>query len=137
MIATKKLDCIEWTKSKSKKGYGKAWYKGKVWLAHRLAFLKTFGEFDTQLCVLHKCDNPSCVNPNHLFLGTNNDNVQDRKRKGRNANQVGHRSALAKLTIDQVNYIRESTKTCQQLADELNMSKAQINKIKNNRCWYA
>lgn len=137
MTDTNKLKCIEWTKSKNKKGYGKTWHNGRSWLAHRLAYLKAFGDFNQQLCVLHKCDNPSCVNPEHLFLGTNFDNVQDRKHKGRNANQIGHRSVLAKLTIEQVNYIRKSNKTCQQLADELDMSKSQINKIKNKRCWYA
>lgn len=127
--------CIEWSKSKNKKGYGKTWFNGSCWQAHRLAYIKAYGDFDRSLCVLHRCDNPSCVNPEHLFLGTHKDNAIDRKQKGRNANQIGNKSVLAKLTSEQVDYIRTSNKTCQQLSEELNVSKSQINKIKNRKCW--
>lgn len=127
--------CTIWTKSKSEKGYGRVWYNGKLWLAHRLAYLKTFGMFDLTLCVLHKCDNPSCVNPDHLFLGTNNDNVQDRTRKNRSAHHWGELSGMKKLTLEQVTQIRSLSGTCRGIGKQFGISKAQVSKIKNNICW--
>ena len=128
-------DCIEWQGTKTKKGYGRKWFKGRLWQAHRVAYLKAYGPFDLTLCVCHHCDNPSCVNPEHLFLGTHQDNAIDRSQKGRNPDQRGSKSVLAKLTDQNVQEIRASTKTCEQLAQEFNMSKSQISKIKNRVCW--
>lgn len=74
-------DCIEWQGSK-RNGYGRRRYKGKVWSAHR-AVLDELGLLDPTKLVLHKCDNPSCVNPDHLFQGTQTDNMKDMSAKGR------------------------------------------------------
>lgn len=81
--------CWEWQKTKDRVGYGRL----KVSLgsrdsfrhesAHRYSYLLFVGEIPTGMCVLHKCDNRSCVNPGHLFLGTQKDNIRDMHAKGR------------------------------------------------------
>lgn len=79
-----KNSCHEWIRGKNRGGYGKITYKTKGYRAHRLAYEVANGDFNKKLHVLHKCDNPSCVNPEHLFLGTHQDNMRDRDKKGRN-----------------------------------------------------
>lgn len=75
-------ECWEWKGSKSKDGYGKFVALGNQ-LAHRVSWIIHNGEIPKGLQVLHECDNPPCVNPKHLFLGTNHDNVLDKVKKGR------------------------------------------------------
>lgn len=75
--------CWEWTKYSDKDGYGKFRYSGETY-AHRVSMILNTGDFNRDLCVLHHCDNPSCVNPNHLFLGNREDNNKDCTRKNRN-----------------------------------------------------
>jgi hypothetical protein len=77
-------NCWEWKAFKNAKGYGQTKIggrSGKLILSHRLSWVINFGEIPEGLHVCHKCDNPSCVNPNHLFLGTNLDNIKDRVSK--------------------------------------------------------
>lgn len=76
--------CWEWTAAKNACGYGVvACRPGRPRLAHRVAWGLVYGEVDTSACVLHRCDNPSCVRPDHLFLGTQLDNVADMNAKKR------------------------------------------------------
>jgi hypothetical protein len=76
-------DCIEWTLFKDKNGYGMMRSNGKVWRTHRFVYSKFYKKELNGLFVLHKCDNPKCVNPEHLFLGTQRDNNIDKMMKGR------------------------------------------------------
>lgn len=77
-------ECWEWQASKDSRGYGRFGLKYKAYGAHRIAhFLKT--GIDGELFVCHHCDNPGCVNPDHMFLGTHDDNIKDAKLKGRMA----------------------------------------------------
>lgn len=76
-------DCIEWTKSRLSSGYGQVRHNGRMQRAHRVAWEKIHGPIPDGLQVLHKCDNPACVNPDHLFLGSRSDNMRDMISKGR------------------------------------------------------
>lgn len=79
--------CIEWNRGRNNQGYGYIHIGGSQWRAHRVAWTLAHGTIPKGLDVLHKCDNPSCVNPEHLFLGTDKDNHQDKARKGRHWQQ--------------------------------------------------
>ena len=75
--------CWNWKSTISKRGYGKFFYKNKQMLAHRFSYMIFNGELKHGMYVCHKCDNTKCVNPEHLFLGTNSDNVRDCVKKNR------------------------------------------------------
>ena len=81
--------CIEWTGYTDRKGYGRFSSAGGEVLAHRLAYMMHYGKPVTGLHILHRCDNPKCCNPQHLFAGTNQDNMDDKKRKGRTKRLYG------------------------------------------------
>lgn len=75
--------CWTWTSQRDASGYGLFWIGGRTRRAHRIAFLLGGGTLTEGFCVLHRCDNPPCVRPDHLFLGTQRDNLRDAVRKGR------------------------------------------------------
>ena len=75
--------CWEWSSSKNKHGYGRFVCLGQS-LAHRVSYIVFHGPLFKNMFVLHKCDNPPCVNPDHLFIGTQTDNMKDCYNKGRN-----------------------------------------------------
>ena len=101
-----KIDgCWLWQAGKTKDGYGVIWKAPKVLLAHRVAWELTYGPIPEGLQILHHCDNPACVNPTHLFIGTNYDNVCDSVSKGRRSSGENHPNAL--LTTARVSEIRK------------------------------
>jgi hypothetical protein len=92
-------DCWEWTASIQSKGYGCISVEGKIKLAHRVAYeIASDEEVPDGMMVLHRCDNRRCVNPSHLFLGSNQDNVDDMVKKDRQAR--GEKNGRSKLTFN-------------------------------------
>ena len=136
-------NCWEWQACLSKKGYGQFGIceegKWKIVAAHRVAYMIFVGPVPGGMHVLHKCDNPSCVNPNHLFVGTNDDNVADRVSKGRSAVMVGHKNPRAKLTENDVRNIRQmlkyKVKSRSQIAKDYNVSYSTISHIDRRILW--
>ncbi|MCK5615059.1 HNH endonuclease [Candidatus Pacearchaeota archaeon] len=132
---TKKLEngCIEWQKTVSTAGYGRLRLDGNTILAHRLSWIITNGPIPDGMFVLHKCDNPLCVNPDHLFLGTQNDNMQDMIKKGR------YVKPNVKLTKEMVDGIRKKysigNTTHRKLSDEYGVCKTQIGNIVRGNHW--
>src|SRR5690348_4092351 len=93
--------CWPWTGSVDTGGYGHIRNEsGKMASAHRLAFEIAFGYWPGEMHVLHRCDNPRCVNPSHLFLGTHEQNMLDMASKGRAVVACGEKSNLARLSED-------------------------------------
>src|SRR3990167_5944059 len=102
----KKTDnCWKWTHTKNIHGYGFVSHLGKNTPAHRFSWILNNGKIPDGLCVLHKCDNRICVNPDHLFLGTLQDNISDKVSKGRQA--VGEKVGSSKLSNKDIVKIRK------------------------------
>jgi len=98
--------CWEWQASRLPDGYGSIGRNGRVYRTHRVAWELTYGSIPDGLWVLHHCDNPSCCNPSHLFLGTPTDNMRDCARKGRTVCHRGEEHWKCRLSDVQVAEIR-------------------------------
>lgn len=118
--------CWLWIHGVGSKGYGHTSIDGKHIEAHRLAWLLAKGSDAGRLCVCHRCDIPSCVNPAHLFLGTHRDNVRDSIGKGR-ARVCRTRSRLSAEDID---FIKNGPMGCKRLMKKYGMSKSHLQRIR-------
>ncbi len=128
-------DCWEWQNAKTK-GYGVLTHEGRLHYAHRLSWFVHNGDIPTGMCVLHECDNPACINPSHLFIGTHKANMTDRCEKGRTAK--GEESGPAKLTEKDVHEIRGLFKSGEKIVDiaiKYNVSESAISYIKSGVNW--
>ena len=134
-----KIDgCWVWEASKFKSGYGIFTINKKPFRAHRIAFtLYKMPSIPDGLHVLHKCDNPSCVNPDHLFLGTHQDNMTDMCNKGRHVTHPlkGESAINAKLTDAQVRSIKIDTRLQRIIASEYGVHQVLISRIKTGKAW--
>lgn len=130
--------CLEWEGPVGGTGYGYIGYEGKQWRTHRLAYKLKHGEIPSGLFVLHKCDNKRCCNPDHLYLGTNDDNMRDvvgrGRRKGINA---GEKNGRAKLVMAQIAEIRSTYAaggiSQEKLSAQYGVSQDAISKIIRNK----
>jgi predicted XRE-type DNA-binding protein len=136
-------ECWEWKSALDSRGYGRVWFDGKVQKAHRVVYELVIGpipegEGPHGTCVCHACDNPKCIRPDHLFLGSNADNMRDRDEKGRAANQKGESNGNSKLTADQVSEIRRlyaDGLTQQAIADRFGIGQQQVSRVVNGKRW--
>jgi len=120
--------CWEWQFHKDKWGYGTTNIQQKMVFVHRKVFELWHGPIPNELFVLHECDNPACLNPNHLFLGTNLDNVKDCVKKGRKPS--GTKCTSAKLSNEDVLFIRYSGISQTKLGLMFNVSQMTISNVK-------
>lgn len=135
--------CRIWTGGSFKKsGYGRICEggdKGKTIYAHRLSWTIHYGDIPSGLCVLHRCDVRMCVNPDHLFLGTNAENMADKVAKGRQSRQSGESNPSAKLTKGDVEEIRRRYSSGlisqETLAEYFGVSQTLIGMIVRERIW--
>jgi hypothetical protein len=123
--------CLVWKGAQQPSGYGRIIIGGKQLRAHRVAYALSYGDFDDELLVLHRCDTPLCIRPEHLFLGTTDDNMADMTQKGRSAK--GLRNGSAVLSDDQIREIRRRYERYSQgpnsqvaMANEFGVSQASI-----------
>lgn len=132
-------ECWGWTGSKIKKGYGNFWLNRRIVKVHRFSYELHKGKIPDGLVVCHTCDNPPCVNPKHLWVGTVKDNAQDMIIKKRGADKKGEKSGHAKLTWKKVEKIRKMYSTGKYFQWEIGkiflVSGANISDIIRNKTW--
>lgn len=137
------MECWPWLGMKSKLGYGMISVGSKEQgqrLAHRVSWEVHNGRSIPEgMAVLHECDNPSCVNPSHLRVGTQSENSADMRQKNRGASpprtQFGSKHHDTKLTEEDVRYIRSCSETSYELAARFGMNYNSINKIRARTTW--
>lgn len=126
--------CWLWTGANDgHRGYGRLKLGKRKISSHRYSYEIHKGPIGDGLCVLHACDNPYCVNPDHLFVGTQQDNVDDKVRKNRQAK--GLTSHAAKLSEAQVLEIRKDKRTHRACAAAFGVSKTTVRRIKSRAIW--
>ena len=128
--------CWEWQEGKDRDGYGVFWWGKYTSKAHRFSYLEKYGSLPP--VVMHTCDNPSCVNPDHLVGGTHRDNQIDKHRKGRTAIGVSNGGG-GKLSESQVKkideIIRNTNKSDTEIAESFPCGRTTIWAIRNGKLW--
>lgn len=119
----------------AKMGYGMFWMGVSMRLSHRVAHELFVAPIPDGMHVCHSCDVPSCVNPDHLWLGSNADNVADKIAKGRAKHLNGVDHPAARLNEETVRWIRASEKSGAAIARELRMDRSTINYIRKGKLW--
>lgn len=130
--------CWIWIGATFQKGYGVIHSERKHKQTHRVSWELYKGKIPEGLCVCHRCDNKGCVNPDHLFLGTNDDNVADKVSKGRQHRPKGTLHGLAKLKEEDIPVIfslSNSGRKISELAEMFNVSRTLIYKVLKKEAW--
>lgn len=132
-------NCWEWTGSRNKTHWHGQWrnQEGEIELAHRAAWRLMVGAIPVSTCILHKCDNPICCNPSHLFLGSQSDNARDmwNKHRAKPGTSKGEKHGMSVLTERMVRSIRSSKAKGVDLAKRFNVTPTTICDIRKNRIW--
>lgn len=144
LLPTVERGCWDWTGSLTKGGYGRfvagngdtAVSHGRIVLAHRLVLQAKLGrELVRGEAALHRCDRPCCVNPDHIWLGSQLENIADRNAKGRQARQKGEAHGRSKLTDAAVVAIRSDPRPQTQIAAEYGVGQTIISQVKRRESW--
>lgn len=127
--------CWIWLKGLEGSGYPALKFGVCNLHGNRASWMAFYGYIPKGLCVLHKCDNRTCVNPDHLFLGTKSENTIDMIKKGRANRPSGERHHASKLTSQDVIAIRASSLGCGKLSRQYGVGKSAIRDIINGKTW--
>lgn len=130
--------CVLFTGHLDKDGYGRVRVGRRMYRTHRLAWELANSSIEKGICICHKCDNPSCVNPDHLFAGTPKDNTQDMFRKGRQSRRGGVDNGNSKLTPDKVLRLREmhaAGASLRELSNTFSIHPAYASQVANGFNW--
>lgn len=127
--------CWLWTRGRSGTGYGRVWHGGSRCVAHRVVYEIQNGPIPIGMVVCHKCDNPLCCNPNHLFIGTQADNIADMIAKGRAVNLKGERHGRAKVTSEQARMIRSDRRPQRIIAAHYGIAPTTVSAIQRRVNW--
>ena len=125
--------CWVWMSTIHENGYGRVCAGKKPFYAHRVSYEQKYGPIPSGMMALHHCDVRCCVNPDHIFVGTQQNNMTDKVRKNRQAKGISHGNA--KLTEDQVLEIKYSSETSIKLAAKFDYPASMIRAIKNGNLW--
>lgn len=139
MVAVKdSFECWEWTGNKPDGRYGHFSVRGKIVKAHRWIYELCCGPIPEGMVIRHKCDNPSCVNPRHLTIGTHQDNINDRQERGRYADRQGEKHPLRKISEADVHDIRRAAElgeSHRSIAERFRIGSQQVGKIVRRENW--
>ena len=138
VIKSSSEKCWLWQAFVNPDGYGQFRYKDRMVNAHRISWKLSGNSISNGEVICHKCDNPSCVNPKHLFSGTQTDNIKDMDNKGRRGSAIGEKSGRSKLTEKEVLEIRKLRKQgykLKEISKKFNVSLYTIYDISNRRTW--
>ena len=130
--------CLEYQGKRLNEGHGYIWLNGKTTVVSRLAYELTYGEIPKDKCVLHTCDNPPCINPMHLYVGTKLDNSNDMVLRGRDKHQSAEENGNACLNWEKVRQIRAEYKkgwSASSIAKEFNVHRCHVWRIVQNKTW--
>lgn len=135
--------CWIWLGATNGTGYGVIGYRGRQILTHRLSLIANGTSVPDELCVLHRCDVRSCINPNHLFIGTNQDNVDDAVKKGRNyrhpigkyAGELVNTAKVDKSTVLDIRRRASNGETKSSIAEDVGIAISSVCRIVNRRTW--
>lgn len=131
-------ECWPWTGRLDENGYGLFDYDGRPHIASRVSLMMKEGTLSPHLFACHTCDNPPCVNPAHLFAGTQKDNMQDASAKGKLAGGNGRRGSqvnTSKLDADKVKQIKNSSAPAKEFAERFGVSSTAISLIRSGKNW--
>ena len=116
-------------------GYARFERNNKRWMIHRWIYNKYKGTIPDNLCVCHICDQPGCINPDHLFLGTHKDNMKDKINKNRSNHANGERINSSKLNVKNVKEIRVSTDSIKDISYKYGITTVHVRDIKRRLYW--
>lgn len=131
-----KTGCWIWDAHVNLGGYGQLTINKKPYLAHRFSYICFNGAIPEGMCVCHRCDVRNCVNPDHLFLGTNQDNTNDMLKKSRAGHQTGtFKIKLTQQKADEIRELRKQGLTLSQIAEKYDINHNTVSGVINNKSW--
>lgn len=135
-VSSSEQDCWPFIGYTQKSGHGQYNIRGKTYYAHQVAYCVANGPWrDPELCVLHKCDNPACCNPSHLYLGTKLRNTRDMIERGRQSRGEKH-STLTNENVTEIKRLyKEGNKTQKEIGKMFDIVESQVSRIVNGKRW--